>query len=344
MLPGAVGSQTPLNMPVYASDPDAAADDQFEPGRLEHLVVGNAGRLLDPRRTPVSVTGIELASGLFVVEVTAFEDQGAKWRVPFEEVGRFQFLRGAAQAGAGALALYGAAVTRFDRLASIEATAAEAATTRARLGEERAIVRERLDALGVSSWLDATACIERREGDPALASIAKAILAERGLAGLDHAFAEQYVSNPWSGDLVKGHAIVAGELGIAAYHGKVARDPECFAGEWTKPRRSEHLLVRLALSAELWSRAGLGELVLYRAMTSETALTARPPTVFVSATFAREVAEEQFAGGPRTRSAALYRQATALERVFMSFWETPELNGAYREAEAILIGSGTGAF
>jgi hypothetical protein len=331
-------------MPVYASDPDAAPDEQFEPGRLEHLVLGNAGRLLDPRRTPVSVIGIELASGLFVVEVRAFEDQGAQWRVPFEEVGRFQFLRGAAQAEAGSLGLYSAAVARLDRQVSIEATAAEAAATRSRLREERAIVGERLDALGVSSSLDATDCIERREGDPALASIAKAILAERGLANMEHAFAGQYVSNPWSGDLVKGHAIVAGELGLAAYHGKVARDPDCFVGEWTKARRAEHLLVRLALSSELWSRTGQREVLLYRAMTSETALTARPPTVFVSATFAREVADEQFAGGPRTRSAALYRQKTSVERVFMSFWETPALNGAYPEAEAILIGSGAEAF
>jgi hypothetical protein len=326
-------------MPVYASDPNAAPDDQFEPGRLEHLVVGNAGRLLDPRRTPVTVTGIELLSGLFEAEVQAFEDQGASWRVPFEEVERFQFVRGSAHAGAQALRSYEAAVARFDRRVRIEATAAETEANRSRVGRERSIIRERLDALGVPASLDAAACIERREGDPALAAIAEAVLAERGLAEMDQAFAAQYVSNPWSGDLVKGHAIVAGELGIAAYHGKVARDPDCFAGDWTKARRAEHLLVRLALSSELWSRTGQGEFLLYRAMTSETALTARPPTVFVSTTFSHEVAEEQFRGGPRTRSAALYRQMVPLERIFMTFWETPSLNGAYREAEAILIGS-----
>jgi hypothetical protein len=331
-------------LPIYASDPDAAPDEQFEPGRLEHLVVGNAGRLLDPRRTPVSVIGIDLASGQFVAEVRAFEDQGASWRVPFEDVQRFQFVRDAAHAGAEALRLYRAAVARFDRQVSIEATPAEAAVTRTRLRAERSTVRERLDARGAPAWLDATACIERREGDPALASIVQAILAERGLAELDHAFARQYVSNPWSGDLVKGHAIVAAELGIAAYHGKVARDPQCFAGEWSKARRAAHLLVRLALSTELWSRTGRSEVLLYRAMTSETALTGRLPTVFVSATFSREVAEEQFLGGPRTQSAALYRKTIPLERIFMTFWETPALSGAYREAEAVLIGSGPESF
>jgi hypothetical protein len=339
-----VSSQTPPNLPVYASDPEAAPDEEFEPGRLEHLVVGNAGRLLDPRRTPVSVIGIDLASGLFLAEVRAFEDQGARWRVPFEEVVRFQFRRGAAHAAAEPLRMYRAAVARFDRQASIKATASEAAATRSRLRGERSTARARLDAEGVPASLDAAACIARREGDPGLVSAVQAILAERGLAGLDHAFAAQYVSNPWSGDLVKGHAIVAGELGIGAYHGKVVRDPQCFAGEWSKARRAEHLLVRLALSTELWSRTGHSEVLLYRAMTSETALTARPATVFVSATFAREVAEEQFGGGPRTRSAALYRKTIPLERIFMSFWETPALNGAYREAEAVLIGSGPDGF
>jgi hypothetical protein len=331
-------------LPVYASNPDAAPDEQFEPGRLEHLVVGNAGRLLDPRRTPVGVTGIELASGLFVVEVRAFEDQGASWRVPFEEADRFQFVRGAAPAEADELRAYRAAAARFDRQVSVQASTSAMAAGRARLLRERSIVRERLDSLGVPASLDAAICIERREGDPALAAVVEAILSERGLAGLDHTFAAQYVSNPWSGDLVKGHAIVAAELGIAGYRGKVMRDPEGFAGEWSKARRADHLLLRLALSAEIWSRTGRSEVLLYRAMTSETALTARPPTGFVSATFSPEVAEEQFRGGPRTRSAALYRKAIPLERLFMTFWETPALNGAYREAEAVLIGSAPEAF
>ncbi len=331
-------------MPIYASDSDAAPDEQFEPGRLEHLVPGNAARLLDPRRTPVRVIGIELESGVFVAEVRAFEDQGASWRVPFEEVKRFQFVRGAAPAAAEELRAYQAAVLRLDRQVSIEATASEAAASRARLLGQRSIVRERLDALGVPASLDVAACIERREGDPGLASTVAAILVERGLAGLDHAFAAQYVSNPWSVDLVKGHAIVAAELGIGAYRGKAMRDPQGFAGEWSKARRAEHLLWRLALSTELWSRTGQSEVVLYRALTSESTLTVRQPTVFVSATFSREVAEEHFSGGPRTRSAALYRQTIPLERLFMTFWETPALNGAYREAEAVLIGSADGVF
>ena len=95
---------------IYQSDPDAAPDEEFEPGRLEHVVEGNRGRLLDPRRTPVTVTAIDAATGTFEVEVGAFEDAGARWSVPLEEVVRFQFARDAERAPADALHAFAAEV------------------------------------------------------------------------------------------------------------------------------------------------------------------------------------------------------------------------------------------
>jgi len=70
-------------MSIYQTAADPAPDSEFEPGELDHLVVGNAGRLLDPRRTPVTVVGIRLEVGTFVVRLEAFEDKGARWEVPF---------------------------------------------------------------------------------------------------------------------------------------------------------------------------------------------------------------------------------------------------------------------
>lgn len=45
-------------MLVYDSDPRAARDSAFVGGDLRHAVVGNRGRLLDARRTPVSITAV----------------------------------------------------------------------------------------------------------------------------------------------------------------------------------------------------------------------------------------------------------------------------------------------
>ncbi|MGH2883953.1 MAG: hypothetical protein ACRDPA_14870, partial [Solirubrobacteraceae bacterium] len=79
---------------IYASDPNSAPDSEFRPGELRYLVVGNRGRLLDTRRTPITVTAIDRIRGSFEVEIGAFEDAGARWELPFEEVARFQFASG----------------------------------------------------------------------------------------------------------------------------------------------------------------------------------------------------------------------------------------------------------
>src|SRR5690349_21813490 len=66
----------------FQSDPNRAPDSEFEPGELHHLCVGNEGRLLDFRRTPVRIEKLSDESGLATVQILAFEDQGALWDLP----------------------------------------------------------------------------------------------------------------------------------------------------------------------------------------------------------------------------------------------------------------------
>jgi hypothetical protein len=161
------------------------------------------------------------------------------------------------------------------------------------------------------------------------------VLGARGLAEVDDRFADAFVTNPRSGELIKGHAIVLAELGLCRYEGRIVRDPAIFE-QWPKAVRAQHIIVRLALVRELLHRLGREEVVLY--------LQPRPTASFLSATFAREVAEEHFAGGARTRSAVMWRQVTEVERLFMTFLETPALNRQFREAEAVLVGGPGAAF
>ena len=72
---------------IHQFDPRRASDDQFDPGMLSHLVPGNRGRLLDPRRTPMVIVALELPTGHFIVRIEAFEDRGAEWHMPLEAVG-----------------------------------------------------------------------------------------------------------------------------------------------------------------------------------------------------------------------------------------------------------------
>ncbi|MBO0808028.1 MAG: hypothetical protein J2P32_06965, partial [Actinobacteria bacterium] len=89
---------------MYQADPEALPDDRFAPGELGWLVAGNDGRLLDARRTPVRVSAIDLQRGFFEIEITAFEDKGARWLVPLEEVTRYQFSPEGVRASASMIA------------------------------------------------------------------------------------------------------------------------------------------------------------------------------------------------------------------------------------------------
>lgn len=73
-------------MSIYQSDPLQAPDRQFEPGVLGHLVVGNRARLLDPRRTPMTIVAVRPDVGFCTMRVDGFEDAGATWDIPFEEM------------------------------------------------------------------------------------------------------------------------------------------------------------------------------------------------------------------------------------------------------------------
>jgi hypothetical protein len=145
------------------------------------------------------------------------------------------------------------------------------------------------------------------------------------------------VTNPRAGELVKGHAIVAAELGLCPYHGKAPRDPELFAGALSRARREEHLLARLAFTQELIELISARNLDLYRAASTEGAFRAQPRPTFVSATFSATVAEAHFKGGPMTRAAVLWRQRLPAQRTLMTFLETAALNERFREAEAVLL-------
>ncbi|HZU40562.1 MAG TPA: hypothetical protein VE992_05905 [Solirubrobacteraceae bacterium] len=323
---------------IYQSDPAAAPDSDYVPGELRHLVPGNRGRLLDPRRTPMHVTAVRPATGDFELEVDAFEDAGARWVLPLADVARFQFEPGGAVARASELAALEQARVRFDRPLRVPADASIRPRTLARLDAERARARAWLAGRGPSLHLDVGALIERRTGSEALFELAEAYLGERGLREQDAALSAVFVSNPASGELVKGHAIVAAELGLWPYAGQAVRDPAALAGAWGRAQRAEHLLARMGFTQAVWAALGHEELTLYRGAAAEGPLRERAPATFVSATFSRAVAQEHFTGSPVTRAAVLWRVRVELERLFMSFLETRAFNERFREAEALLVG------
>lgn len=318
---------------IYQSSPDPAPDSDFVPGELSHLVLGNQGRLLDARRTPIEIVAVAPATGSFALEVCAFEDAGARWELSLERVARFQFRRGAARVSGPVLAELERAFRRFDRILEIQPDPAARDRTVRRVDQAHAQLRPLIDPANASL----ADHVRRREGSPVLTAQLHAILDDRGLGEIDSDFARTFVTNPDSGEVVKGHAIVLAELGLCAYRGQVVRDPETFAPPWSKASRAEHLITRLAFSRALWRGLGCDTVLLYRGVAIDAPLPASAPRSFVSATFSEDVAQAHFAGGPTTHAAALWRQQVPVSRLLMSFLETAEMSERFREAEAVLI-------
>jgi hypothetical protein len=329
-----------MGTPIYLSDPPGAPDAGFVPGELRHLVVGNRGRLLDARRTPVTVTAVAPRTGGFEVEIDAFEDVGARWELPLQDVRRFQFDRRGHTATGEAVAELERAARRFDRELVLECQPAAREATLSRIAAQRRAIRAQLAATQPGS-IDLHRHISQRRGQPQLFALLEQVMAARGLADLEDRFSAGFVSNPSSGEFVKGHAIVLAELGLAPYRGQVIRSPDVFAEPCSRTRRAEHLVARLAFTQELWASWGRESVTLYRGMATDAPVELRPPLSFVSATFSREVASAHFEGGPTTTAAMLLRQEVPIRRLLMSFLETREMNRRYNEAEAVLIADAT---
>jgi len=326
------------NFVTYQFDPAMQPDSEFVPGTLAHLVVGNEGRLLDPRRTPIRIVGLVPATGEFVVEILAFEDRGARWEVPYEEIDRYQFPRGSAEAVPSAVGEFEEAVRRFDEPLEIPADARERDRAEREILELRHAASEWLETR--SRFLASGEPLEprAREGIPALWADLRAFMEEHALWDVEDAIATQYVRNPHSGELVKGHRMVLAELGLAAFAGKKVRDPALFSGAWSRARRRKHILARLAFVRALFAKAGRPRVVLYRGLSWDG--LPEPPRNggLVSATFDLAVATSHFEGHGRMESGLLLRQAVPVERLFMSCLETVQMNEHYKEGEAVLFG------
>ena len=323
---------------IYQHDPHAAPDSAFERGRLEHLVPSNRARLLDARRTPVTVESVNHRDGMFAVVVGAFEDAGARWELPLEDVSDFQFELGGRLLQPDECAQLARLVAHFDRTTEIPVTAEALAVTARELSAERSRVGQRLAAWPELRDVDLAACVAERAGSPAAIEALESLMEERGLGPLERAFAGAYVSNPHAGEVVKGHAIVLAEMGLCRYSGRIARDRELFAGDGARERRRAHILLRLGFLGELLALLGRASVDLYRGLASEGSLERSRGASLVGATFSREVATSHFEGGLATTVAVLLRQQVPASRLFMTFLETRAMSGRYREAEAVLIG------
>jgi hypothetical protein len=330
---------------MYETDPDARPDAEFVPGELRWLVTGNTGRLLDDRRTPVRITGLDLPHGYFEAEILAFEDAGARWLVPLEDVTRYQFAPDGASASPGDQAAMTEAIARLDVTVEITADPAAGRRSRGLIADARADADAWLTAHGAPARIDPGPFIAARRGSDDAAGWLAGYLNDAvpaagtgpGLADFDDELTTGYVSSPASGDLVRAHLIVLAELGLCGYRGKAIRNPSSLDGTRSRQARQAHIIARAGFTQALWSRADHSGLMLYRgiALPGRARLAVRTDTL-ISATFARPVAESHFHGA-RSEAAALLRCRLPADRLLFTFLETAAMNRQFLEAEAVLL-------
>ena len=87
----------------------------------------------------------------------------------------------------------------------------------------------------------------------------------------------------------------------------------------------------------LFTAIGRPRLTLYRGTSTHETLEPPRNHSFVSASFSRAVSESHFDAYGADSTGVLARSAVPVERVFMTYYETAEMNGVYREAEAVLL-------
>ncbi len=296
--------------------------------------------MLDPRRTPVSITDLEYDTGMFGLRIDDFEDEGARWELPFEEIDRFQFALGSDRAAPDDLDRIQEAIDRLDVMVEIACEAAARDESRRRIVEQRGrAVTWLTDHSEFLAGDRKLPDVETRMGEPVLWRDLTAWMETLDLVDVEGAFTSQYVSAPHSGEVVKGHRIVLAELGLVDYIGKIVRDPRTFDGAWSRRRRADHIVARLAFVSALFACLDRTHLTLYRGLSTPHTLTPPRRTSFVSTSFSRAVCESHFEGAGPDSAGLLLRQAVPVDRVFMTYLETEAMNRQFLEAEAVLLES-----
>ena len=278
-------------MNPFQYNPDKLPDSHFEGGLLDHLVVGNEGRLLDYRRTPVRLSELREASGLAVLQILDFEDEGNTWEIPFEEICSFQFALGSRRADPKAATRYAAIAGRLNRRTTIACEQGARRPTFAELAEAEREADEWLRLQSAAMRTRVRPNFSRRMGLKPLFANLKAYMEEHGLADIEANIAAHYPRKFHYSESVKAHCIVIAEMGLVPYEGKVLRDEGVLQGGFDRARRREHVIRRLAFVRALYTSLGVSSLLLYRGVHSHGLPEPPRNETFVSATTDLRIAE-----------------------------------------------------
>ena len=328
----------------YRYNPDRLPDSHFEKGSFDHLVVGNEGRALDYRRTPVGVREIREGSGLVILEILDFEDKGNTWEIPLEDVGSFQFALESKHPDPNARSRYEAISERLNRRMEIACMENSRSRTDAEVAEAEREAREWLRLHSKALREGVRPDFSRNQGLVPLYEDIEAYMKHHDLGENESTFAAHYVCKFHYSESVKAQRIAIAEMGLVPYQGKILREEREIQGRFSKERRREHVIRRLAFVRAFYAEAGVASVVLYRGIHSAGLPTRPRNRTFVSATTNPAIAESLAClrepsndNNPGRKVGVLMSQDIPMDRVFMTYMETRRMNDPYVESEAVLL-------
>ncbi|MHA1569477.1 MAG: hypothetical protein ACTSXZ_08395 [Alphaproteobacteria bacterium] len=303
------------------------------------LVPGNRCRLLDGRRTPGVIEAVDEKSAMFRWRITAFEDEGVCWDMTAEHVTRYQFAKDAKRLNASATEALQKRSAQLDKELVVPAREEDRARAEQEIAQAQTEATAWLKSESVFLRSGVRLDFSQRQGPPEAADDFIRFMAKYNLQEVETRTAANMVSNPESGEWVKGMNIVLAEMGLQGYRGKATRTEDLFAGQGAKPERTRYLIHRLAFLRAFFASLGIDSVSLFRGASMEWDWRPRGVRTFTSWTFSREVAESFSQEGLDGKFAHGYlvRRTFPVSKLLMTYIETAEMNGQFKEAEALVL-------
>lgn len=326
---------------MYQRDDNILPDSEFLKGHLSFLVVGNRGRMLDARRTPIQINSCHFERGLFRLEILNFEDKGAIWEIPVEEVSRFQFEKDSKCLVPSEVKLIESLLQPFLEEVQIDAHHLDKYKTNLKIDELKPTTSRWLEE--ESEFFKSNQQLNTTDltGSVELRRDCINYLAQYHLEEIDHEVAAQWVSQN-GGELIKLLQINMARSGLVDYQGQIVRDGQLLNDMGGQKVIQDYILHRLAFVRSFFEKLKLTHLTLYRGMSSEHGW--RPPKKSWSSwTPLLKVANhhadfEDFGQHQgQSKDSYLFKRTFSIDKVFMTYFETEGFNQQWKETEVLIM-------
>jgi len=324
-------------MSIHEYDENMLPDYEYYSGDLKYLVKGNKCRYLDGRRTPGIIEDYFEDIAMFRWRISKFEDKGKYWDLPAEKVSKFQFSKDSLVLDNTEANNIKEKIEKFNILKVININQKQQEETESEIRKHEKNIINSLRNNSVFFDIPKKIDLQSEVGNSLIQKELTTYMKSQGLFELEKKTAEIIVTNAYSGEWVKGLGIVLAEIGLVPFKDKIPRTKDIFEGIGTKLLRRKYLIHRIAFIRAFFHLYGIDGVTLYRGMSTEGDWIQKTKTF--SSWSTRLAVAQSFAvlDVDKYKQAYLIKRTINVNKIFMSFIETKEMNNQYKESEVLLL-------